>query len=412
MPALLLWAYRALFLLLPWSVDLGFGRWHLLTPAEPLLVFTGLGVALVLWQRRETAFAPPLALWVSLTWVGWQAVSAAFSSMPVVSWKYWLVEAGHWWVFFVGLLVWPGERNVLLRLLLGSLAGVVLYTIGHHAYYHFRAVQANLAPQPFFPDHTMYSAVVVMGIFAAIGQIVETAPARSAGARRLLYMLLLFGLSSVALLLAGSRAAWLSLLLSGLLGVALYWRLSWRWMAVAGLMAAGGGVFLRDAVQARLPADVSSRERLNRYACARRMVADRPWTGFGPGTFQFRYLPYQKTAEMTRISLTEPLQDRGPHNYGRGGGAHSEYLGAMAEMGWPGLLLWLLLAGTALATGISRYRATRHTGYLLATLALLSFFVHGLVNNFLHDARVAALVWVLMASLTPDAGCGTRQNGV
>jgi len=203
----------------------------------------------------------------------------------------------------------------------------------------------------------------------------------------------------LSLILATSRAAWLSLLLAVFTGLIFYYRKKWRWWLLFGGIALCTGLFFQEKISARLAADVSTQERLNRYACAWRMVADRPATGFGPGTFQFQYLPYQKPEEMTRISLREPVQKRGPDNYGRGGGAHSEYLQALAELGWPGFLLWLLLVVYSLGLGIWKFLKTHELHLLLLSLALLSFFLHGLVNNFLHDARVAALVWGGMALL-------------
>ncbi len=124
-----------------------------------------------------------------------------------------------------------------------------------------------------------------------------------------------------------------------------------------------------------------------------------PLAGFGPGVFQFKFFAYQRPEEMTRISRTAPIEKRGPDNYGRGGGAHSEYLQALAELGWPGLAIWLLLAGGSAAAAAGRYRRTGSPEYLLLAMALLSFFLHGLVNNFLHDARIAALMWGGMACL-------------
>ena len=106
---------------------------------------------------------------------------------------------------------------------------------------------------------------------------------------------------------------------------------------------------------------------------------------------------------MTRISAQAPLSVRGPDTYGRGGGAHSEYWQAAAEMGWPGILILLAMVVGTLWMGIQR--VARHPDsaqkrlVLLITLGLLSFFTHALVNHFLHDGRVAALVWGGMAWL-------------
>ncbi|MBK8921567.1 MAG: O-antigen ligase family protein [Saprospirales bacterium] len=363
LPVWLQQVYSLLFLLLPWTVDLEFGSWNLSIPAEPLLALAGIGMAYVLF-RQKIPHLSALA-WISVAWIGWMAVAALCSTMPLVSGKYWIVEAGHWWVFFGGLLCWPQLWPRVFRLFAWSMLGVIVYTLGHHAFHDFRANQAMLAPQPFFPDHTMYSAVLVMLLFL----ITQKTPVTG--------QWLLRGACLLALLPAASRGAWLSLLIAGIVGLALYWRLRWQWWLLAGAMAFVGILFWQGPVTQALAGDVSTRERLNRYSCAWRMAADRPLAGFGPGVFQFKFFAYQRPEEMTRISRTAPIEKRGPGNYGRGGGAHSEYLQALAELGWPGLAIWLLLAGGSAAAAAGRYRRTGSPEYLLLAMALLSFFCTG-----------------------------------
>ena len=48
--------------------------------------------------------------------------------------------------------------------------------------------------------------------------------------------------------------------------------------------------------------DPSNLERINRWKCAARMVSERPVFGFGPGTYVFKYSPFQKSDEITLIS--------------------------------------------------------------------------------------------------------------
>lgn len=72
-------------------------------------------------------------------------------------------------------------------------------------------------------------------------------------------------------------------------------------------------------------------------------------------------------------------------------------------MGYPGLVLWVLLAVFALWNGFRKAlnapnEASRRIALLL-TLGLLTYFAHAFLNDFLHDARVAALVWGAMAGL-------------
>jgi O-antigen ligase len=216
------------------------------------------------------------------------------------------------------------------------------------------------------------------------------------GRRRWLYLIPVAGLAFFS-----SRASLLSLFAAAWLG-ALVTRPRWR----AGLLAlAAAGCVAVYGFRDRAGADVSSRERLNRWECALRMASDRPWTGHGPGTYQFAYLPYQRPEAMTRISIVNPIEERGPGNYGRGGGAHSEYLQALSETGLPGLLVWTAFA-VALLLSVFRQPVSAHNLY--PGLALTTFLVHGLANNFLHDARMALVFWGIAAT-THAAGASSRR---
>ena len=145
--------------------------------------------------------------------------------------------------------------------------------------------------------------------------------------------------------------------------------------------------------------DVSNLERINRYSCAWRMFKDRPIFGFGAGTFQVEYLAYQKTEEMTRISVTHP----GPHPPGRGGGAHSEYFQALSELGLIGFLIWIGFLFATLWSGLDIYHRQpvkwKKETALFLTFGLLTFFIHASFNNFLHNGKIAVLVWSFMAYL-------------
>ena len=96
---------------------------------------------------------------------------------------------------------------------------------------------------------------------------------------------------------------------------------------------------------------------------------------------------------MTRISVTQPVRERNADTFGRGGGAHSEYLQSLAETGWLGLVLQWSFLSAVLFGLIERYKITQNGVFLIVLCSLLTFLLHGMVNNFLHDGRVAALVW-------------------
>jgi len=387
--------YCALFALLPWSLEYSFGSWKVSLPEEPLIAALGvcLGwIALKDPKRLGQEVGGSPFLLAGLAWIVWLAVSASLSSMRVVSWKYWVVETAHWWVFAAGFSLFPAFWRKAFFFFAVSMAGEVVYTLVHHSFYHFRADQSLLAPMPFFPDHTMYGAVVAMVVFQPVRFGRWPAP---------VFLLLML----TGLFFSFSQGAWLSVLVAAAGGFAIRFRAQWRAFLPAACVLALAGIFLRETICEKtrdfLSHDVSFRERLNRYACAFRMARDRPWTGFGPGTYQFQYLPYQHPEEMTRISIKAPLTGRSPDTYGRGGGAHSEYLQALSEAGWPGLILFVLVGAVVFRTLARNYFRAKNSDYqlfiLLLMLSLLTFYTHGLLNNILHDGRIAALVWGMMA---------------
>lgn len=391
--------YLALFCLLPWSLEWTRGGHTLLVPAEPLMglaglmwLFYALKHRRVLVSRWQAILHPGLFLsfagWMWLLWC------TAFSVMPPVSWKYSLVELAHWVLFALGMAVAPDLWRKNLPWLGVSMGLCVVYTLVHHSFYHFRADQSLLAPMPFFPEHTLYATVLTLLLpwcgYMAVALCRTRARALALGWGAF-YL--------VGLWFAYCRAAWLSLVVA-LAAAGLWYMMPRR----APLVAVGAALALGAALWGLwvsppgrvggIPiADVSMLERLNRYACAREMATAQPLTGFGPGTYQFQYLAFQKPEYTTRISVTAPVTERSVHTYGRGGGAHSEYFQALAETGWPGLggqlafmaVLWIGLARA--------YRRTQAWVLLCCWAGLLTFGLHGLVNNFLHDARVAVLVW-------------------
>jgi O-antigen ligase len=136
-----------------------------------------------------------------------------------------------------------------------------------------------------------------------------------------------------------------------------------------------------------ISSDASNLERLNRWSCAISMYKEKPIFGWGPGTYMFNYAPFQLTANRTIIST----------NSADGGNAHSEYLGPMAESGFMGLFSFLILIGVVIYTGIHTYtRATDKrlkTIVMSALLGLITYYIHGILNNFLDTDKLSVPFW-------------------
>jgi hypothetical protein len=333
--------------------------------------------------------------WIGACWLVPLVPATIFSVMPVVSAKYLLAEGLHWWVFGAGaaLLLRDDPKNFEKGFLLAAAGttAAALYVLVRHAGHGFSAEFTTITPRPFFPDDTMYSALLWMALPAIAG----LAAARGKVSWWAWAVLLL-----AAVVAARCRGAWLGGVAVAGVAVLSVLRIGRRGLLALAVSAVVAGAFLWPALTERLRerGDVSILERLNRYSCAWRMAADRPLTGFGPGTYQFAYLPYQLPDERTRISVDRA----GTAQEGRGGEAHSEYFQRLADTGWPGLLC--LLAGL----GIFLWAGAGKTGFsspeffsrknILRTalwLAVIGYWVHALTNNFLHADKVA--VWAMGA---------------
>jgi len=380
--------YIALAALLPWSLDLHLiGGMHLIFPAEVLIGILAImmlrdlllqKITIPHWAQLDRTTKIACGLLIAYLLWGW--VTAIGSSLPWVSFKYMVVSTAHLVVFLLPPLLWPDVWKKCLQWMVLSTCGLVVYTLFRHGYYfHFRDDQANLAPMPFLDDHTIYAAYLTLLLFISAIQFQS----------KWIVPILL----GVGLLFSTCRGAWVSIILAfGVCGMFWVWyRNKWLFIGLTILFVGIIVLFepkIQDIVTRKTNTDVSLGERMNRYKCAIRMTKVNPVMGFGPGTFAFQYLAFQQPSEMTRISQKEVLLTKDPSNYGYGGGAHSEYLQAISEMGWPGLMLLLALV----LLPLSYFRPQeRHHWWLMA--AWCSFWAHAILNNFLHDPRIAALVW-------------------
>ena len=139
--------------------------------------------------------------------------------------------------------------------------------------------------------------------------------------------------------------------------------------------------------------DASNLERINRWKSAIRMFQNKPFVGFGPGTYRFQYAPYQRSYEQTYVST----------NSGTLGNAHSEYLSPLAESGFIGALIYIVLIILTIRTGRSLYlnAKTQEIKFLSIgiLIGLFTYFFHGFLNNFLDQDKASAPFWSMIAIL-------------
>ncbi len=344
----------------------------------------------------------------------WLLITTLSSSMPIVSAKFLLARL--WFVvtmYFMINAFFAEERFLrsFAYLLIAGMAIAVAYTLVHHSQYAFGEKPAHWVMYPFFKDHTSYGALIALVFPLVIFHFVR-APFASFEKWIFGALLLLF---SVGLVLSYTRAAWVSLavlipvyilvklkvdiklvLLGAGMLVGLFFAFEDTISHVLSKNSQDSSGDFREHIQSitNVSSDASNLERINRWNAALRMFAERPVVGYGPGTYMFQYAVFQKSGDKTIIST----------NQADGGNAHSEYLGPLSEQGLPGALFMLLIAIAAVALGIRLYYRLDHAPYmkgmaLCMALGLLSYFVHGFLNNFLDTDKASVPVWGFISAL-------------
>ena len=98
------------------------------------------------------------------------------------------------------------------------------------------------------------------------------------------------------------------------------------------------------------------------------------------------------------------------------GNAHSEYLGPLAEQGLPGSLIIVLLLWLITDMGFRIHAHLRHRDRWAALWALsiylgiLTYFIHGVLNNYLDTDKASAPLWGFLAILVV-MDLGLRKTG-
>lgn len=393
---------RILFYLLLLSLPLSFemelaNGWSIDIPDEPLMLLVSLiALGTLAYDHRllsREQISHPLFILLAC-WIGWIGITVILSLQPLLSLKYLLAKSWYLGAFVLPVLIW-GDRKTLRNLvtvLLVSMLCVTCWVLVRHAGDDFSFATVNEAVQPLFRNHVNYSAMLVCMLPILVG-VWSLVPSRN---QKIFYsaviLLLLF-----ALFFAYARGAWLALL-AGIIG---YWLIRRRVIVQAYVLAiVFVGVaffwlkkddryleyaphykttifhpdFKEHLIATYTLKDMSTAERFYRWIAAAGMVSDKPLTGTGPNTFYPEYFSYTVPAYKTWVSNNP--ERSGVHNY---------FLLLAVEQGLPGMVLFLLIAGTMLYHSQRAFH--RHTDPFNRVVALSAgtITVMILVLNFLSD---------------------------
>ena len=418
----LLFSVRQLFFFLVFLVPLSVPLYRIIPglsfdfwfPTEPIIFFVL--VILILKSFKERYFEIGLTnhpvFWSILLYLGWIFICIIPSELPLVSFKYLLVRI--WFIgvfFYFSYLLYKSNLKYFKFFLWSFIAGLFVVAnitlIKHIGRGIFNQKAAHGACAPFFIDHTSYGATIAIILPVLVSLLVTAKPMF----KRILFLVLTM-FFTVALVFSYSRAAWLSVAVA--LGVWFIWYIRIRFSVVlAGFVTvvvlffafqfeinrwlssnttdSSGNLKQHLNSALNVKTDASNLERINRWSCAIRMFKERPIFGWGPGTYMFFYASFQRANQKTIIST----------NFGTGGNSHSEYLGLLADSGTIAALGYVLILFFVFYRGfsVSRKVDDKEIRILLigALLGIITYAIHGFMNDFLDMDKIAAPFWGLIA---------------
>ena len=386
-------------------------------PTEPLLAgilllvifkyFKGRG-----FDRKIMLHPVSIAIYLNLIWI---LLTTITSSMFLVSLKFFIARI--WFLiafYFLATQLFRSFGNIRKYLWLYILSMMIIISVVFFKlsiYGFFNQKVAHLVVRPFFVDHTSYGAILAF-ITPVVAGFIFSDP-KIKGLLRIL-VIAVFAFLIMAILFSYTRAAWVSLLAALVIFILVKLKIKFSFLAAIGFVIflfifsywqeivikleqnrQDSSKELTEHVKSisNVTTDASNLERLNRWSCAWRMFKEKPVFGWGPGTYMFQYAPFQISRERTQIST----------NFADLGNAHSEYIGPLAESGFLGTLTFLAIIISTLITGFRVYRTAENrfirTLSLTLLLGLITYYIHGMMNNFLDTDKASALFWGYTAML-------------
>ncbi|CAN5640132.1 hypothetical protein BH11BAC2_BH11BAC2_07720 [soil metagenome] len=384
-------------------------------PSEPIMF----GLFLIFWLKvfadgglDKKILHHPVTLLI-IGHLMWFFFTTLTSSMPIVSIKSTLARFCYVSVFyFMFLYLFSKYRNIkkFLWMYMVPLLMVIFYTLANHIAANLSEDAAHISMTPFYNDHTAYAAVICFFIPVLFALTFDKKTSKKAKYVAGIFLFIFL----TATILSYTRAAWVGLVAALCAYFAFLFRLKSALIYGGFTLLIVLAILFRTQITMDLESnskvsssdyashvqsignistDDSNLERLNRWACALRMWTDHPLLGFGPGTYMFKYAPYQKFSQRSGIST----------NNATGGGSHSEILGPLSEQGILGPIFYLLI-GIVVAVRTSSFlkRSKDSSVKALARgllLGLVTYWVHGFLNYFLDTEKASVPYWGFIAAL-------------
>jgi O-antigen ligase len=397
-------------------------------PTEQLAVtLTGIYLLYVLRNgkdMRSDFVKHPISLML-LVHLGWMFFTAITSEDFIISLKFSLAKI--WYVtpfFFLAGSLLKTEKNTrtLTWVVLIPLCFTIVYVLARHASIGFSFAEVNTVMAPFYRNKVAYACM--LSVFLPFVWFTRQSYRKYswpwiilAGAT----LLILIGIQ-----FSYTRAAYVTLAMAAGTYFVVKWRLMKFVLAAASILAVlyiygmvNHNTYLdhkpnysqtitHDDFDDLLSAttkgqDVSTMERVYRWVAGGQMVGEKPWLGFGPGTFTHFYKSYTVSGFRTYVSQNE-----------EGSGIHCYYLMTLVEQGYVGALLFIALVFIVLLKAeIIYHQTTDPSRRRMVLMALLTTVVIDgllLMNDLVEADKIGSFFFLCMAVLI-NVDLANRREG-
>ena len=384
-------------------------------PTEQIAVLLT-GIYLLYVLRNGKNMRPDFALHpislMLLIHLGWMFFTAITSEDFIISLKFSLAKT--WYVtpfFFLAgsLLKTEKEMRTLTWVVLIPLSFTILYVLARFAAFGFSFSDVNKVMFPFYRNKVAFACMV--SIFLPFAWFMRQ------GYRKFSIPRLLLTAATVLLLvgvqLSYTRAAYVTIAM----GIGAYFMIKWRLMKTGLAFAAIIGILyavsmvnhntyldhkpvyektithedFNDLLSATTKGqDVSTMERVYRWVAGGHMIAEKPWLGWGPGTFTTFYKTYALAGFRTYVSDNK-----------EGSGIHCYYLMTFVEQGFPGMFLFIGLVFFVLLKGEVVYHQTTDPARrrMLSAALVTTVIIDGLLlmNDLVETDKIGSFFFLCMA---------------
>lgn len=393
-------------------------------PSDPvrLLIFASVSLLLVVTAvfpgTRSSvaccqALRSPGALAV-LVFLGWVGLSVAQSRLPAVS-AYEAVRYLAGGLLFLAIGFGIDVRDACQAARIATAALVATGTVSLLLYGHSLGKMAGGA----FGEEQLLAAVLCVLLPISLSVLLRDPEFHW---RVVGVLSVMSGMA--ALLLTANRTAWVALTLG--IGVQLWLEARLRQrtgsrrlplQAVTILLSAlalfalvfgqGPQVAQRALSLSGTSEDATYRWRREMWSTAGRMLAEKPWWGWGVGTFGVHQAVFNADGRSPREILAQGVS--------LSESAHNSYLQVAAEMGYPGLALYLS-APLSLAYTLMRRLRNAHAGWRASSQAaalggLLAFSISAYANPAWEFAQCAAFQWFVFGFAALVGRTDVRRSG-